>query len=174
MLEDPPELGDVHSPTPYLWQVARAYRFFHRYSEARAAGTRFEATGWNDIEDFMWAFFQNAWHIKDWLKNDPTLNDVLKQVLMSEIHGTESLLLCADLANGSKHFGSDPDRDKIGATDQQIELSCTTGGVTITDHIIVTGNGKRLTALALARWVLNDWRDLLVRHKLVSPSTAAV
>lgn len=128
----------------------------------------------NDVEDFMWAFFQNAWHIKDWLKNDPSLTPDQKAAISTEVHATESILLCADLANGSKHFGTDRSRDKIGARDQSIQLSINENRQLISDHMIVTGNGRRMTALELSRWILNDWRDLLVRHRLLDDSTVSV
>lgn len=174
MDENYPPVEDVRSPTPYLWQVARARRFFRRYWYARDGATAFDGDTFNDIEDLMWAFFQNAWHIKDWIKNDPTIAEEVKRAVVTDVHATESLLLCADLANGSKHFGTAPARDKIGANDQAIELSHGADGRVITDHVIVTGNDQRLTAIELARWVLMDWHAILVRHHLLDPSSPVI
>ena len=47
----------------YRDQLDRARRFLDRIEQLAA----------NDVEfqDMVWAFFQNGWHIKDWVRNDP-------------------------------------------------------------------------------------------------------
>ena len=51
--------------------------------------------------DALFHFFQDAYYLKDWIKNDSTIEmrDVEKW-----IDNTEPLQLCADLCNGTKHF----------------------------------------------------------------------
>lgn len=48
---------------------------------------------------------QSMWHLKDWILNDPSFcaaNN--KKELEREIHASRCLLICSDLANGSKHL----------------------------------------------------------------------
>jgi hypothetical protein len=46
---------------------------------------------------------KNCYHLKDWLKNDPTTQPVVGDV-EQVITASTYLSLCADLANGSKHL----------------------------------------------------------------------
>lgn len=55
-------------------------------------------------EDFLWSFFQNCWHLKDWIKNDPTTSSGVVNGIESDINRYDSLKISADLANGSKHL----------------------------------------------------------------------
>ncbi len=54
------------------------------------------------LEDDMWAFFINCYHLKDWLKNDVASGVSAKDV-EDYVNKSPNLSLCGDLANGSKH-----------------------------------------------------------------------
>jgi hypothetical protein len=55
-----------------------------------------------DYEDDLWAFFQNAWHLKDWIKNDPATG--VESRIEEAVARHEPLMICADLCNRSKHL----------------------------------------------------------------------
>jgi hypothetical protein len=57
-----------------------------------------------DWEDYMLAFFQECWHLKDWIKNDKDLPDTLRNKIVSEVHSSTILINCRSLANGIKHL----------------------------------------------------------------------
>ena len=57
-----------------------------------------------DYVDFLWALFQNCWNFKEWVKNDPATPALAKNQIEKDIDSYESLRICADLANGSKHL----------------------------------------------------------------------
>jgi hypothetical protein len=46
----------------YQEQLSRAKRFLDRMEKLPADQTEYE--------DMFWAFFQNCWHVRDWIKND--------------------------------------------------------------------------------------------------------
>jgi hypothetical protein len=54
-----------------------------------------------DAEDFLLAFFQSSYHLRDWLRNSGTATKEELDALISE---TPALRLCRDVANGSKHL----------------------------------------------------------------------
>lgn len=65
-------------------------------------------------EDYLYAFCQNAYHLRDWLQNSGTASRRDLDALMAR---TPALKLCRDVCNGSKHFVLDPRRtstDHIG------------------------------------------------------------
>ena len=49
----------------YRDQLDRARRFLARVEGPHASDV--------DFQDMMWACFQNCWHIRDWVENDPLL-----------------------------------------------------------------------------------------------------
>jgi hypothetical protein len=64
-----------------------------------------QPSGDRDAElDDLYGFFQACWHLKDWIKNDDSLQQDLRDAIVHAVEATESLQFCADLANGSKHL----------------------------------------------------------------------
>lgn len=59
--------------------------------------------------DFLYAFFQSSYHMRDWLQNSGAASRTSLDALMS---ANRCLRLCRDLCNGSKHFALDPRRSK--------------------------------------------------------------
>ncbi|MBT2509418.1 hypothetical protein J7I98_26765 [Streptomyces sp. ISL-98] len=69
--------------------------------------------------DAVLPFFETVHHLKDWLTNDPA-SGVTTAEVHTLIDGSPALQLCADLANGSKHFKLDPQhRTQTGTTPRQ-------------------------------------------------------
>jgi hypothetical protein len=65
------------------------------------------------FEDAVIFTCQNMWHLKDWILNDPAFHPKDTALLTKDIHSQQCLLICADLANGSRHLTLD--RPKVGA-----------------------------------------------------------
>lgn len=55
------------------------------------------------FEDVLAFACQNMWHLKDWILNDPMFLPDDPATLKADIHATRCLMICADIANGSKH-----------------------------------------------------------------------
>jgi len=56
-----------------------------------------------DYQDDVWAFFQNCWHIKDWLKHDYRVPKRTRDLVIAAAHASRVLQVCRDMANGTKH-----------------------------------------------------------------------
>ena len=54
--------------------------------------------------DNVHAFFICCFHLKDWLKADPSIDAVVRKRAEDLVNANVFLKLCADLANGSKHM----------------------------------------------------------------------
>jgi hypothetical protein len=83
-------------------QLARVRRYHARFKEAND-GVEMRVTTEYAADD-MHAFFQNCYHLKDWLKNDPAFTKKTDDEIEDYITATPCLALCADICNGTKHL----------------------------------------------------------------------
>jgi hypothetical protein len=131
----------------------------------RAAGASDER-----LDDLI-CFFQHCWHLKDWIKNDDSLPRTTRVAVVRDVEKTDSLLFCADLANGSKHLQlknprkgariwkfkgltSDP---KSGEVLSQVE-----GFGIASKH----GTPQPYDIVMFTRKAVKDWKDILKKHGL--------
>ena len=74
-----------------------------QYDRMERGYTRLNKTYQNsvDYEDDIQHYFQDCWHLKDWIKNDFNLSQIVRDNIVSEVDNHKSLRIVADLANGS-------------------------------------------------------------------------
>lgn len=78
-----------------------------QFSRVLRSLKRIEEINNDDSDEFLDAlltFFQNCWHLKEWIRNDDGLPTHVRSAITREAEKLESLQFCADLANGSKHL----------------------------------------------------------------------
>lgn len=78
-------------------QFDRMERWHRRALDALAS----KHTGAGDAEDFVYAFCQSAYHLRDWLQKSGAASQADLDALM---RSTPALKLCRDVCNGSKHL----------------------------------------------------------------------
>lgn len=61
---------------------------------------------------------QSMWSLKDWILNDPHFGAKNLSESKKEIFSTRILLVCSDLANGTKHFRPDNPKTDIAMSNQ--------------------------------------------------------
>jgi len=88
-------------------QFARVLRWHKR---VRDLGAAFGATDGMSPFDYLYAFFQNCYHLRDFLKNS---NAVTQASLDAFMNATPAMALCRQIANGTKHLTLDPSRTKL-------------------------------------------------------------
>ncbi len=150
----------------YIQQLARTYRFLDRYKERLSLSPEREPERFNELEDFLWSFFQNCWHVSDWIRNDDTLSRQVRDAVWEDVKQSRRLLIAADLANGSKHFARNPGREWVGARDRQIQMSENTNGRWTFTHEVAFPDGSRLSALQVAEDAMESWKEILARHQM--------
>ncbi len=116
----------------------------------------------------LYAFFQNCWHLKDWIKNDASAPRTLADDIEDHCKRYPSLLLSADVANGTKHLTLN--RPRLGAevkptimlrfTESFATGESTSQGVQYV-YKVVDAAGNSYEALALARQAVSDWETLI-------------
>lgn len=71
-----------------------------------------------DYYDVLIITFQALWNLKDWILNDPSFGAKDPTALRRDIFESEPLMVCSDLANGTKHFRLDAPKTTIGISDR--------------------------------------------------------
>jgi hypothetical protein len=90
----------------YQEQLERVQRWYERL-ERITQGQPFDLAPSYYVDD-LYAFFLNCYHLKDWIKNDPTLVFPDKAKAVEQfIRATPSLSICADVCNSTKHLSLD-------------------------------------------------------------------
>lgn len=158
----------------YIEQKERMHRLFLKINPP--SGNHGNQT---DYEDNLWYFFQTAWHLKDWIKNDPSLKTFEIEKIVENYH---SLRICADLANRSKHlkltrhiredakyFGNDV-TVRLGVSEIDYEDLIkgkipmgTTESVAYTYYIIDKSTARH-KAIDLASQIIKDWDDIIKKY----------
>lgn len=86
----------------YREQLDRVRRYFNRIERINNSG-EFDRPV-EDLLDDVHGFFQNCYHLKDWLKNDPAFTMHTGPQIEQYIKNTPELAICADICNSTKHL----------------------------------------------------------------------
>ena len=149
----------------YSQQLERVKRLLVRIEDQDKDQTTYE--------DDLWSFFQNCWHLKDWIKNDSSIYQDVR--IEYKVKKYNSLQIVADLANRSKHLKLtssrvDADVKSVGVTIHvpTLNLDLRTGETTTSGEVhseyqytIMTNDGLEYNALDLARDSVRDWEELI-------------
>jgi hypothetical protein len=128
----------------------------------------------NEARDALFHFFQDAYHLKDWIKNDvPAQKDAVEDLFGSKRPpGLLVMQVCADLCNGTKHLALD--RPRIAGTSfvrQHVTVRPAAAGSGLPPdppmHAwAVHSGGKEYDVLPLARDVVAEWDRWLAAQGL--------
>ena len=146
----------------YRQQLDRARRFLDLVSQAGNA----DWTEMDDVEfqDMMWAFFQNCWHVKDWIKNDPVLPQSAKDQAIALSHQSPELMMCRQLCNGTKHLERRP-----GASHHHVNTTIVPGqGINDMDCLIDDGHGNLISGKQLGHECIAEWERILQSQELAT------
>jgi hypothetical protein len=161
-----------------MWedQWRRVERWFDRF--AATANGRKHVDASDNYQDEVYSFFQNCYHLKDWLLNDPTTG-VVRGDVEAYISASQDLSICADICNGSKHLdlskGNFRPRSGVDTKIQGRQYSVSFGSSlanpqdetpTISVRYIVISAGHTFDAFTLAESCMKDWRTYLQGERL--------
>jgi hypothetical protein len=147
----------------YLEQLERVRRFFARLSNENRDAVEYD--------DDLWSFFQHCWHFKDWLKNDPAVSEQIKGLVEGDAEGKLELMICADLANRSKHAVLSNIREDAEITSRGTTVFIggtkeSPGTFSVSEHTITLSNGSTHRARDVAQQAIRDWEELLKSYGL--------
>ncbi len=159
---------------PYQEQFDRMLRCFNKITQL------IDGNGDQDVyNDDLYSFFKEAWHLKDWIKNDSTINPVDIETIAKEY---DVLMVCADIANRSKHLflerkRVDADHSKTDVTvtlptiifnlpeSGEIPVLFGKGGNTFSYKYWFKDNtGKEYEAYSLAQDIIRAWESIIDKY----------
>ena len=114
-----------------------------------------------EYEDDIWSFFQNCWHLKDWVKNDPSVPLHVRQSIGPLARASLSLRICGDLANATKHL-----KPRGGAKPSHWNIAIVPGESSKVEYLINTGSRTQQDGLDHARKCLLEWERILAAQGL--------
>jgi len=123
-------------------------------------------------EDFLWAFFQNCWHLKDWIADDPASGQSGDD-MDKAIEGYDSLRVVQGLALSGKHLKVDS--SKRPAKDPRVDKALVLGRIHLgreesdwISYVAYDASANEwIPALELAEQAVKDWIEILTEKGLL-------
>ncbi len=84
----------------YTEQFERTKRYFGRFKQINDGKAHDQSS--QNYDDDVYAFFQNCYHLKDWIRNDVACSSWSD--VENFINNNNDLSICADLCNSLKHL----------------------------------------------------------------------
>lgn len=148
----------------YTEQFERLKRYFSRFKQINDGKAHDQSSPHYD--DDVYAFFQNCYHLKDWIKNDTACSSWSN--VESFINNNNDLRVCADLCNSLKHLTLTMPRstENPGFAGGHITLNITDGfgvkeSVDISIKYTVSTSSGDIDAFQLAERCLTAWEQFI-------------
>ena len=120
-------------------------------------------------DDDIYHFFQDAWHLKDWIKNDPEVPSAVSAQVEREVNDVRAFRVAADFANGTKHMTLNRPREEHAKfTERKVTIMLGGPGRAVQERVLTLTDGSQTTAEAVAADVMREWNLLLRRFGLVT------
>ena len=146
--------------TKYEDQLNRVRRWYQRFREINEGKLHDRPSDF--YQDEVYAFFMNCYHLKDWIRNDPSGSSIAGKV-EGYINTTPELSLCADICNGLKHLTLTTHRsgEKPEFGPRKFEVGIGAEPTTIAAHYTINTDSGPIDAFNLATKCLEAWEKLL-------------
>lgn len=148
----------AHTIEGWTGQYERMLRFYHRTINAD-----------NDIDklDYALTFFQNCFHLKDWI---PVIEQIdkldWKKKWEKFISTNQEMKLCRDICNGSKHLKlTNPSINKYFALLLEYEPYNQRLGKSLTEWKLFT-DGQKYSLIELMQACIRSW-DNFIKTELI-------
>jgi len=148
----------------YEEQFERVKRYLSKFKKINDGKPHDQSSPYYD--DDIYAFFQNCYHLKDWIKNDPACSSWSR--VEDYINSNPDLQICGDLCNALKHLTLKTTRSTENPNfgGSAITLDITEGiGVGADFHIaikyIVSTNSATIDAFDLAERCVKAWESFI-------------
>lgn len=153
----------MNSSSKYLEQFNRVKRWYQRFVLIDQGRPHDHPSDF--YQDDVYAFFQNCYHLKDWIKNDGSVGAAADKV-EEFINKNEELRLCADICNATKHLHLTSSRSGQDPRFGQRKFKVGVGGppTTISAKYTVDTSVGPVDAFELATKCLQAWKTFIRSH----------
>lgn len=103
-------------------QYDRMMRWYERFEEINREKKEKKPDFFKD-HDTVYAFFQNCYHLKDYIINDPSVS-LPKDDVENYIQRISCLKLCSDIANGTKHLKLTKSKSGLSPIIDPLSVTC--------------------------------------------------
>ena len=123
-----------------------------------------------DAIDIVIFACQSMWHLKDWIRHDVHFGARDIKEVEKEIHASRCLLVCADLANGSKHLSlANPKTDARLSEHSGFHYEPSKGICREIYYVVCNDPSDEYHGMEirdLLRRCRNEWQRIINRHYL--------
>jgi len=125
-----------------------------------------------EYQDDLQHFFQDCWHLKEWIKNDPE-SGIAEATMEQEVKANTELRIVGDLATACKHLNH-ARRDTRGdgegayATRNDVTVHLAQNRPADITYLITMGDGRVITAQDLIEQAVTAWDVVLRRLRLIA------
>jgi hypothetical protein len=130
-------------------QLDRIRRWYHRASNA---------TDPTDRCDYLYAYFENAFHLRDWLQQTGAATEA---DLKTFFDANEEMRLCRDLANAHKHYSLIHRPSQSIPPSEVREYSPMGGNLGSDVSLMILSAGEKADAFELAGRILQLWEGFI-------------
>lgn len=118
-----------------------------------------------EYDDDLRHFFQDCWHLKDWIKHDGAITRI---DIEAEVEKCKPLRIAADLANGSKHYAVDRNRrEDANVTSISVNVHLDGSPVDVI-HTVTSKDGMSVEIKIAAKDALDAWDSILRKYDLIT------
>lgn len=159
----------------YLEQFARMKRWYDLLNELSKGADKVD---FNFHRDVAYAFFQNCYHLKDWIKESLPAE---KRAVEKFVHSSIEMGICQNICTGSKHltinnpaYNPATHLDDLSDIDVPISVGreydrfAKEDGKQIDYKIFILAGGKKHDCMKVATECMNLWRTFLGDRSLLS------
>ena len=147
--------------TRWLEQYARMKRWHSRITESQSVDAH--------AVDDVYAFFVCCYHLKDWIKNDDSVEKTIRDEVETTVSASPMLSLSGDITNGFKHLKLN--KARVDASAHVETIGTPLGEFTLDDSrlggIVVAGAQAPLDAKVVAQQCQEAW-DAFLRARGMS------
>jgi hypothetical protein len=122
--------------------------------------------------DRAYAFFLFCFHLKDWIKQDASVEAATQRQVEGFVTATPSLSLAGDVANGVKHLVRDrparvDDRARVTTTGARLGMDFGLGTSPLGFGLVIVGEHGPRSARAVADDCVSAWNNFLGNARLL-------
>ena len=143
----------------YEEQYERVKRWYQRF-KIITYGTHHDKNT-DFLQDDVYAFFINCYHLKDWIKNDETVDKTAKSKIRKFLE-KDDMKLCAKICNGNKHLLKDGNIPDI--THKKVELELGVGVPKIYVKYYISTSKGDINVFILATNCMEKWEEFIKKE----------